>query len=95
MDVDFVINYDLPLNYFDYVHRCGRTGRNQKSGTAVTFVDLKNEEDYSKKVLQQIITNTKSPIPIFLHDFVENVKKLNEAEIQMRPNFNEQQENKR
>uniref|UniRef100_A0AC34GBD0 ATP-dependent RNA helicase n=1 Tax=Panagrolaimus sp. ES5 TaxID=591445 RepID=A0AC34GBD0_9BILA len=35
MEVDFVINYDLPLNYFDYVHRCGRTGRNQKSGTAV------------------------------------------------------------
>uniref|UniRef100_A0AC34FPF7 Helicase C-terminal domain-containing protein n=1 Tax=Panagrolaimus sp. ES5 TaxID=591445 RepID=A0AC34FPF7_9BILA len=93
MEVDYVINYDIPLNYFDYVNRCGRTGRNQKSATAITFVDLKNEEDYSQKVLQQIITNNEGEVPEFLLDFVENVK--NEAEMEFRENIAEKQENKR
>ncbi len=37
-DVTHVINYDLPENYEDYVHRIGRTGRANKRGTALTFV---------------------------------------------------------
>ncbi len=38
-NVSHVINYDLPTTYDDYVHRIGRTGRGDKSGTALTFVD--------------------------------------------------------
>lgn len=38
-DVTHVINYDLPQSYEDYVHRIGRTGRNNKKGTALTLVD--------------------------------------------------------
>lgn len=38
-DVSHVINYDLPASYDDYVHRIGRTGRADKKGTALTFVD--------------------------------------------------------
>ncbi len=38
-DVTHVINYDLPESYEDYIHRIGRTGRMDKSGTALTFVD--------------------------------------------------------
>lgn len=37
-DVSHVINYDLPENYEDYIHRIGRTGRANKRGTALTFV---------------------------------------------------------
>ena len=37
-DVTHVINYDLPETYEDYIHRIGRTGRADKSGTALTFV---------------------------------------------------------
>lgn len=36
-DVKFVINYDYPNCSEDYVHRIGRTGRSDKSGTAYTF----------------------------------------------------------
>ena len=36
-DVKFVINYDYPNNSEDYVHRIGRTGRLDKTGTAYTF----------------------------------------------------------
>ncbi|MEX0621475.1 MAG: DEAD/DEAH box helicase [Candidatus Woykebacteria bacterium] len=38
-NVSHVINYDLPQSYDDYVHRIGRTGRANKMGKALTFVD--------------------------------------------------------
>lgn len=38
-DVSHVINYDMPGSYDDYVHRIGRTGRANKMGKAVTFVE--------------------------------------------------------
>lgn len=38
-DVTHVINYDLPDSYDDYVHRIGRTGRANKTGVALSFVE--------------------------------------------------------
>jgi len=38
-DVSHVINYDLPATYNDYVHRIGRTGRGDKHGKALTFIE--------------------------------------------------------
>lgn len=38
-DISHVINYDLPDNYDDYVHRIGRTGRANKRGIALSFVE--------------------------------------------------------
>ena len=38
-DVTHVINYDIPATYDDYVHRIGRTGRGNKKGKALTFVE--------------------------------------------------------
>ncbi len=38
-DVSHVINYDLPTTYEDYIHRIGRTGRANKRGKALTFVE--------------------------------------------------------
>ena len=38
-DITHVINYDAPGSYDDYVHRIGRTGRAEKKGVALTFVD--------------------------------------------------------
>lgn len=37
-DLELVVNYDLPYDPEDYVHRIGRTGRAGKRGMAVTFV---------------------------------------------------------
>ena len=37
-DVQVVVNYDLPYDGEDYVHRIGRTGRAGRSGCAITFV---------------------------------------------------------
>ncbi len=38
-DITHVINFDQPATYDDYVHRIGRTGRANKKGIALTFVD--------------------------------------------------------
>lgn len=37
-DILMVINYDVPHDVEDYVHRIGRTARAQRDGTAITFV---------------------------------------------------------
>uniref|UniRef100_A0AC35EQT3 Helicase C-terminal domain-containing protein n=1 Tax=Panagrolaimus sp. PS1159 TaxID=55785 RepID=A0AC35EQT3_9BILA len=51
INIDFVVNYDLPLEYEQWVHRCGRTGRNSNHGIAVTFIDIKNHTDYPKDII--------------------------------------------
>lgn len=41
LDIDsisHVVNYDLPANYDDYVHRIGRTGRAERKGKAISLV---------------------------------------------------------
>jgi superfamily II DNA/RNA helicase len=38
-DVSHVINFDIPTTYEDYVHRIGRTGRGEKRGKALTFIE--------------------------------------------------------
>lgn len=37
-DISHVINYDFPSKRENYVHRIGRTGRNGKSGIAISFI---------------------------------------------------------
>lgn len=38
-DVSHVINYDMPATMEDYIHRIGRTGRAEKKGKAITFIE--------------------------------------------------------
>ncbi|WP_417318829.1 DEAD/DEAH box helicase [Emcibacter sp.] len=47
--IDMVINYDLPMEPENYVHRVGRTGRNGESGQAISFCDGRD-----KGLLRQI-----------------------------------------
>lgn len=41
-DLSRVVNYDLPINVDDYIHRIGRTGRAGASGEAISFVSKDN-----------------------------------------------------
>ena len=47
--MDYVINYDLPDDPENYVHRCGRTGRGNRRGQALSFCS-----DSEKKLLEDI-----------------------------------------
>lgn len=38
-NISHVINYDKPATYDDYIHRIGRTGRGDKKGKSLTFVE--------------------------------------------------------
>jgi len=42
-DIDLVINFDIPNDPEDYVHRVGRTARAESTGVALTFVIRKEE----------------------------------------------------
>ena len=48
-NISHVINFDVPINPEDYVHRIGRTGRAGKKGTAITFV-LKKDTKYLQEI---------------------------------------------
>lgn len=62
-DIEMVINYDVPHDTEDYVHRIGRTARANRDGRAITFV---NEEDMFwfqqiEKFLEKVVE--KMPLP--------------------------------
>lgn len=58
-DISLVINYDLPDNKDDYVHRIGRTGRAGKAGKAISFAGP--DERMAIKQIERLIKKT---IPI-------------------------------
>ena len=62
--ITHVINYDLPMNAEDYIHRIGRTGRAGRSGKALTFVmhgDTPQLRAIEKLVGQRLDPNPPSP----------------------------------
>ena len=50
-DVDYVVNYDFPLDIENYIHRIGRTGRASKKGTSLTYITL-DEARFAKKLIK-------------------------------------------
>ena len=59
-NVSLVINYEVPRDKENYVHRIGRTGRVDKLGKAITIVSTKEEkylreiEEYTKNQIEEI-----------------------------------------
>jgi ATP-dependent RNA helicase RhlE len=61
--IELVVNYDLPTNTEDYVHRIGRTGRAGLSGRSVSFATLDQKKDV-KNIERLIRSNLpKSALP--------------------------------
>lgn len=60
--IDLVINYDVPPDPEDYIHRIGRTARAESTGTAITFV---NNRDYRKfKAIEQLMDRKVEEMPV-------------------------------
>ena len=70
-DIRLVINYDVPNDSEDYVHRIGRTARANNDGVAITFVNekeqsnFKNIENFLEKEIYKI------PVPVELGESPE------------------------
>ncbi|MDP3371803.1 MAG: DEAD/DEAH box helicase [Candidatus Paracaedibacteraceae bacterium] len=62
-DLGLVINFDVPINAEDYVHRIGRTGRAGKSGYSVTLVEARDQKQWAaiKTLTQQVIAELVIP----------------------------------
>jgi superfamily II DNA/RNA helicase len=45
-DIDLVINFDVPHDGEDYVHRIGRTARAEADGTAYTLINEKEQRKF-------------------------------------------------
>ncbi len=65
-DINLIINYDVPRDAEDYVHRIGRTARAETTGVAITLI---NEDDMYKfagieKLIEAEIVKMKTPIEI-------------------------------
>ena len=62
-DIEFVVNYDVPAQPEDYVHRIGRTARAGARGEGITFVTPKDKPrlDKIEKLLEKSIQRGKLP----------------------------------
>jgi ATP-dependent RNA helicase RhlE len=62
--IDLVINYDVPSDPEDYIHRIGRTARAETTGTAITLVngrDIRKLKNIELLIGKSIIENTLPP----------------------------------
>ena len=69
-NVEYVVNYDFPLDIENYVHRIGRTARSNKKGTSITLI-TDNEARFAKKLVQILRESNQSrllhlPAPMVL-----------------------------
>jgi superfamily II DNA/RNA helicase len=71
-DINLVINYDVPHDAEDYVHRVGRTARVNEKGEAITLVTHK--EMYRLKKIENLI---KYPVPV-----IPNPDDIGQAKVQ-------------
>lgn len=62
-EIDIVINYDVPHDAEDYVHRVGRTARAESTGIALTLVNPDDMHKFRKieQLIQQVVI--KLPVP--------------------------------
>ncbi|MEI7830895.1 MAG: DEAD/DEAH box helicase [Prolixibacteraceae bacterium] len=60
--ISHVINFDLPTNYEDYVHRIGRTARANHEGVAISF--LKPDEEFHLINIEKLIRMELTELPI-------------------------------
>jgi len=66
--VSLVINYDLPSNRENYIHRIGRSGRFGRKGVAINFVT--EEDKRTLKDIEQFYNTTVDEMPMNVADML-------------------------
>ena len=67
-----VINFDLPQNTEDYIHRVGRTGRSGQEGKALTFID--GMDVSSREKLVNFLKHQNQEVPDWLNELITERK---------------------
>jgi len=75
--IELVINYDLPENAENYVHRIGRTGRAGQGGHAISFATPEQKSDV--RDIEKLI---RTPLPISKHPQVSSAEFIHSPEQQ-------------
>ncbi|XP_064458511.1 probable ATP-dependent RNA helicase DDX5 [Ornithodoros turicata] len=73
-DIKYVINYDYPGTSEDYVHRIGRTGRSNRTGTAITLFTY--EDANRARDLVQVLREADQEVNPELHKMMDLHKKV-------------------
>jgi superfamily II DNA/RNA helicase len=63
--ISLVVNFDVPPDPEDYIHRIGRTARAKESGVAITFVNSHDKQRFHR--IEKLIGHTIKFIPIPEH----------------------------
>ncbi|CAO3665858.1 unnamed protein product [Umbelopsis vinacea] len=74
-EIQHVINFDMPKEIEDYVHRIGRTGRSGKTGIATTFIN-QNCSEQIRLDLKHLLREAKQRVPPFLEALEDPSEKL-------------------
>ena len=61
-DINLVINYDVPNDAEDYIHRIGRTARAASTGVAYTFINEFDQQKFFQ--IETLIETTVNKIPL-------------------------------
>jgi Helicase conserved C-terminal domain len=83
-DIQHVINYDMPDEIENYVHRIGRTGRCGKTGIATTFIN-KNQSDTILLDLKHLLREAKQRVPPVLQALYDPMAELEVAATSLCP----------
>lgn len=64
-NIDMVVNYDVPNDPEDYIHRIGRTARASSEGEAVTFINEDDQDKFAR--IEKMIEKEVRKIPLPEH----------------------------
>lgn len=77
-NLKLVVNFNCPNHYEDYVHRCGRTGRNGQKGTAYTFITA-DQARYAGEIIKALEVS-EATVPKDLEALWSEFKKEQQAQ---------------
>jgi superfamily II DNA/RNA helicase len=67
--VSVVINYDVPNNIENYLHRIGRSGRYGRKGVAINFIT--NFDESKIKTIQEYYSTMINPLPADIENLLD------------------------
>lgn len=89
-DVEYVINFDIPMNTEYYIHRIGRTGRAGKDGCSITICSSKREVYALRRIAVAVKSEIKQlPLPTALDIQLKEIERASdELEAQLQGEIN-------